>query len=84
MMEYPKSWKKEGNALARTFTFKNFVDAVHFVNKIVPLAEELNHHPDIDIFSYNNVKIRLTTHDAGSTITDLDITLARKINDIFS
>ena len=83
MKEYPKSWKKEGNVLVRTFTFENFVDAVSFVDKIVPVAEKLSHHPDIEVFSYNKVKIKLTTHDAGSTITDLDITLAQMINELF-
>lgn len=83
MKKYPQFWKKEGSVLVRTFTFENFVDAVSFVDKIVPVAEELNHHPDIEIFSYNKVTIKLTTHDAGSTITDLDCTLAQQINELF-
>ena len=81
-MKYPEDWKKEENHLERVFEFGNFVQAVDFVNKIVPLAQEQRHHPDIEIFSYNKVKIKLTTHDEGYKITEKDIELAKRINEI--
>ncbi len=81
-MRYLDLWKKEENILSRTFIFENFVDAINFVNKIVPLAEKLNHHPDIEIFSYKNVKIKLTTHNEGNKITEKDIQLANEIDKI--
>ncbi len=73
-------WKKEGNAIARTFEFKDFVAAIDFVNKLVAPAEAAGHHPDIAI-SYNKVSISLTTHDAGG-ITQQDFDLAQKISEL--
>lgn len=81
-MKYPKNWKKKENHLERIFELKNFVQAVDFVQKIVPLAEEQGHHPDIEIYSYNRVRIKLTTHDEGYEITKKDIELAEAINKI--
>lgn len=79
----PNNRSISDNTLTRTFTLANFVDAVAFVNRIVPLAESANHHPDILIFAYKNVKISLSTHDAGNTVTQKDIDLAEQINGIF-
>lgn len=81
-MKYPKNWKKKENYLERVFEFDNFVQAVDFVNEIVPLAEEQGHHPDLEIFSYKKVRVKLTTHDEGNKITDKDIDLAKKIDKI--
>jgi 4a-hydroxytetrahydrobiopterin dehydratase len=81
-MIIPKDWKKEKSFLTRTFVFKNFIQAIDFVNHVAQFAEKLNHHPDIEIFSYKKVKIKLTTHDKGSIITNKDMQLARKINTI--
>ena len=73
-------WKKEGDTIARTFEFKDFVAAINFVNKLVAPAEAAGHHPDIAI-SYNKVAISLTTHDAGG-ITQQDFDLAQKISEL--
>ena len=81
-MQYPKNWNKKENHLERVFEFENFVEAVGFVQKIVPLAEEQGHHPDIEIYSYNKVKIKLTTHDEGYRITEKDIDLAKGIDSL--
>jgi len=83
-MDYPDHWIVEENFLTRTLTFNNFVEAVEFVNKLVPLAEKAKHHPDIEIFSYKKVKIKLTTHDSGYEVTEKDVELAKKINTVFS
>lgn len=77
-MRTPENWIIENNKLTCTFTLSNFVDAVNFVNKIVPIAEEANHHPDIEIFDYKKVKIKLISHDVGE-ITERDVKLAGKI-----
>jgi 4a-hydroxytetrahydrobiopterin dehydratase len=81
-MKYPTNWEEKDNFLVRTFEFDNFVQAVEFVNKIVPLAEEQGHHPDIEIFSYNKVRVKLTTHDEGNEIREKDVELAEEINEI--
>jgi 4a-hydroxytetrahydrobiopterin dehydratase len=79
-MDTPKGWSLENDTLVRTYTLKNFVQAVEFVNNILPYAESAQHHPDIDIFGYRNVRIKLSTHDAGGKVTQKDIDLATKLN----
>ncbi|MBW4507888.1 MAG: 4a-hydroxytetrahydrobiopterin dehydratase [Scytonematopsis contorta HA4267-MV1] len=73
-------WTTEGSKLVCTRTFKNFIQAIDFVNKLVEPAESAGHHPDIEI-SYNRVKINLTTHDAGG-LTQQDVDLAQVISQI--
>jgi 4a-hydroxytetrahydrobiopterin dehydratase len=75
------NWKTEEKYLEKEFAFSNFVEAVKFVNTIVPLAEEMDHHPDILIHSYKKVKVMLFTHSKNK-ITDKDYTLAKKIDEI--
>ncbi|HLO51355.1 MAG TPA: 4a-hydroxytetrahydrobiopterin dehydratase [Kamptonema sp.] len=60
--------------------FKDFVEAIEFVNKLVEPAEAAAHHPDIEI-SYNKVTINLTTHDAGG-LTEKDLALAQQISSL--
>lgn len=76
-----EGWEEKDNHLVKVFEFDNFVEAVDFVNKVVPFAEEAAHHPDLEVFSYNKVKISLTTHDKGK-ITQKDYDLAEKIEDV--
>jgi 4a-hydroxytetrahydrobiopterin dehydratase len=72
-------WKKESNTWVKEFVFSNFKEALDFVNRIMPLAEEADHHPDILIHSYKKVKVMLTTHSEGK-ITEKDYALAEKID----
>ena len=74
-------WKKENNKLAKEFVFENFKEAIDFVNRIMPLAEAADHHPDILIHSYKKVKVMLFTHSEGK-ITKKDYSLAEKIDAI--
>jgi len=73
-------WQAKGDAITRTFKLRDFVRAIDFVNAVAEMAEEVNHHPDIDI-RYNRVTISLTTHDAGG-LTRADIELAAGIDDL--
>ena len=73
-------WTVEGSNLEITRTFKDFIQAIEFVNKLVEPAESAGHHPDLEI-SYNKVKIALTTHDAGG-LTQADFDLAQAISQI--
>jgi 4a-hydroxytetrahydrobiopterin dehydratase len=77
----PSQWHMVDHFLRREFTFTDFVDAMIFVNKVAELAEEHEHHPDIDI-RYNKVVIATTTHDAGFTATEKDVKLAEAINQL--
>jgi 4a-hydroxytetrahydrobiopterin dehydratase len=71
-------WTLEQGQLSRTIKFKDFPDAIAFVDRIVDPAEEADHHPDIDI-RWNTVTLRLFTH-SQKALTDKDIALARKIS----
>lgn len=73
-------WSLNGDSIQKTFEFNNFLESIEFVNKIAPIAEEINHHPDIEIH-YSKVIIALTTHDKKG-ITEKDIIVAKKINSI--
>jgi 4a-hydroxytetrahydrobiopterin dehydratase len=79
-LESIEGWSYEGDALHRTFEFKDFRAAVSFIVRMAFFAEELNHHPEVRNV-YNRVELSLTTHDAGNKVTELDLKLARAIND---
>ena len=72
-------WKIEGKSLVKEFGFTNFSEAIKFVDKILPLDEEANHHPDLLIHSYKKVKIMMYTYTEDK-ITDKDYSLAKKID----
>lgn len=73
-------WTIAGDAksIARHFEFKDFKEAMTFVNKIADLAESEGHHPDISI-SYSKVDLTLSTHAIGG-LSQNDFILAAKIN----
>jgi 4a-hydroxytetrahydrobiopterin dehydratase len=73
-------WSSANGELSKTYRFKDFVAAIGFVNRLAELAEQAQHHPDIDI-RYNRVRIGLTTHDEGG-ISDKDIALAARIDSV--
>jgi 4a-hydroxytetrahydrobiopterin dehydratase len=76
------NWTRDGKNLKYTHEFKNFVEAVSFVNCLISPSEKAGHHPDIFI-SYNRVTISLTTHDAGG-LTAQDFELAETISKLVS
>ncbi len=71
-------WQQQDQTITRTFKFKNFVQAIDFVDKLVKPAEAAQHHPDLEI-SYNKVKVSLTSHDAGG-LTQKDFDMAQTIS----
>ena len=73
------AWEKE--ALAKTFKFGSFREAISFMTRVAFEAEAMDHHPDWTNV-YNRVAIRLNTHDAGGKVTAKDVELARKIQAI--
>jgi 4a-hydroxytetrahydrobiopterin dehydratase len=76
-----QDWTVANDKLARKFTFKNFAEALEFVNKVGEIAERRDHHPDI-LFGWGYAEFFITTHDAGG-ITARDFELAREINEIW-
>lgn len=71
-------WERDGDAIVREFDRGDFVGSVRFVDSIVAPAEELGHHPDLEI-SWATVRVRITTHSEGG-LTDADFTLAGRID----
>jgi 4a-hydroxytetrahydrobiopterin dehydratase len=71
-------WSREGDELVKIHTGRVFADALAYVNAVGALAEEMDHHPDIDI-RWNRVTLRLSTHSAGG-LTEADLELARRID----
>ena len=71
-------WKWKSDALEATFIFPDFKAAFAFMTQVAVVAERLHHHPDWQN-SYNDVNVRLFTHDLNA-VTDLDITLAKEIS----
>ncbi|WP_213805916.1 4a-hydroxytetrahydrobiopterin dehydratase [Granulicella sp. dw_53] len=76
------TWQLVDGKLIRNWTFKDFVAAMLFVNRIAAVAEEMGHHPDIDI-RYNQVRLGLISHDAGG-ITGRDARMAKRISKEFA
>ncbi|MBP6235489.1 MAG: 4a-hydroxytetrahydrobiopterin dehydratase [Saprospiraceae bacterium] len=71
-------WNEENNELDAQLKFKDFKEAFAFMTEVAIIAEKMNHHPTWSN-TYNKVEIRLSTHDAGNTITDKDRKLAESI-----
>lgn len=71
-------WELAEGKLRKTFVRKNFPDAIAFLQAIVPLCEQLDHHPEI-FTVYNKVNLALVTFDAGNRISTFDVKLATQI-----
>lgn len=73
-------WSFENDSITKQFQFKDFIEALSFVNTVGLEAEKMDHHPDILMFAWNKVKISISTHSAGG-ITEKDFALAQKIEE---
>ena len=72
-------WSQRPDALERDFEFDDFKAAMAFVNRVADAAEEANHHPDILIHGWNQVRLTLSTHSEGK-VTQADRDLAAGID----
>ncbi|MBS3091781.1 4a-hydroxytetrahydrobiopterin dehydratase [Candidatus Pacearchaeota archaeon] len=79
-MKSLKDWDLDVNVLTKTFVFPENKQVQEFVNKVMQLSEELNHHPEI-IINKNTVKLNLITKEEN-TLTKLDFQLAEAIDRI--
>lgn len=68
------------DAIAKTYSFANFVEAFGFMTRAAIWAEKLNHHPEWSNV-YRTVQVTLTTHDAGG-LSELDVKLALKMDEL--
>ncbi len=73
-------WQICDQLISRTYEFKNFPVAMDFVNAVARIAEQVQHHPDIDV-RWNKVTLALTTHDAGG-LTEKDFAMARQCDEL--
>jgi 4a-hydroxytetrahydrobiopterin dehydratase len=73
-------WKYDGQAIVKQYKFSSFPTAIEFVNRLVPLAESADHHPDITI-NYSKVTLSYATHSEGG-VTNKDFEGARAADKI--
>ena len=71
-------WERDGDAIRKTFEGEDFMSSVKLVDRLAPVAEEMNHHPDLEI-SWNKVTVILSTHSEGG-LTGNDFELAGSID----
>jgi 4a-hydroxytetrahydrobiopterin dehydratase len=71
-------WERAGDAIRRQFQLDDFKGSVDFVGRLTPEAEDMNHHPDLEI-SWNKVTVTITTHSEGG-LTENDFELAGRIS----
>jgi 4a-hydroxytetrahydrobiopterin dehydratase len=81
-LQHLPGWALIEGEIVRQATFKDFLSAMEFVDQVAVMAENEQHHPDIDI-RYNKVKLALTSHDAGG-LTKQDFEMARAMEALIS
>lgn len=74
-------WALEEGKLVRRFKFKDFREAVDFINRVADLSEEENHHPNISLYGWNKVKLTFYTH-AINGLSENDFIMAAKVDKI--
>ena len=79
-LEGLEGWERDGESIKKDFKLEDFKGSVDFVNSLTPVAEDMNHHPDLDI-SWNKVTVTVTTHSEGG-LTGNDFELARRIDSV--
>jgi 4a-hydroxytetrahydrobiopterin dehydratase len=72
-------WRREGDAIVRDWKFDDFAGALTFVNRVAEAAEDANHHPDILLHSWNQVRLTLSTHSEGG-LTAADFEMAGRLD----
>jgi 4a-hydroxytetrahydrobiopterin dehydratase len=73
-----EGWEKYGNSLRREFKFDDFTGAVDFINRLTPVANEMNHHPDV-FLSWGLARVSLISHSEHG-ITEKDFELAKALD----
>jgi 4a-hydroxytetrahydrobiopterin dehydratase len=74
-----REWERRGDVIAREWKLADFDAAIAFVNRVAALAQDADHHPDILVHGWNNVRLELSTHSAGG-LTAADFALAEQID----
>ena len=79
-LEGLEGWERDGESIRKEFKLEDFKGSVDFVNRLTPVAEDMNHHPDLEI-SWNTVTVSISTHSEGG-LTENDFELAGKIDSL--
>jgi len=75
-------WQVEGDKkIWKEFSFKHFMAAVDFINRIALVAEEENHHPNLLLHNYKKLRVELSTHAIGG-LSENDFIMAAKIDQL--
>ena len=72
-------WRREGDAIVRDYELKDFAEAMALANRVAGAAEEANHHPDILVHGWKNLRLTLSTHSEGG-LTAADVAMAGTID----
>ena len=72
-----EGWEVRDSRLVKSFKFKDFMSAVHFVDEIAPVADAQGHHLDLQV-GWGKVVVELTSHDAGG-LTEKDFEVAARL-----
>ena len=78
---FGNEWPVVGGRLEKEFEFKDFSEALAFINELALICERQNHHPEIN-WAYNKVRLSLSTHDENDSITEKDLKLSKTIDEI--
>ena len=76
----PADWERDDDEIVRVYEFDDYLDGVAFASAVGEIADEEFHHPEM-IVRYDEVEVRLTSHEAGG-ITDRDVELAGRFDDV--
>jgi 4a-hydroxytetrahydrobiopterin dehydratase len=77
-----QGWSEIDSKLVKNYVLPNFIEAINFINLVAAEAEKMDHHPDIKLYNYKNVRLILTTHSKRK-ITKKDIELAKITDKIY-
>lgn len=77
------TWKEENNTLTKTFELDSFSEIIKRLQSLSKICDEAEHHPDLEVYGYKNIRFKLTTHDAKK-VTDKDYALAEEIDQLFA
>jgi 4a-hydroxytetrahydrobiopterin dehydratase len=77
-LEGLEGWSRDGDAITKTYSNDDFVGSVKFVDRVVGPAEDMGHHPDLEI-SWDQVKVSITNHAEGG-LTEADFELAGRLD----
>jgi len=79
LLKNDKNWIQAENTLVGNWKVADFAKLRGLIGELCDLADDLNHHPTVT-YGYNTLRVETTTHDAGNTITDKDVELAKRVS----